>query len=63
MRQNLCLVPEHVLEPGVVPPQEDTPVTEEKKTQEDENTPVSKEQSTPIAEDDVVVLYAGVEDL
>ena len=43
--------------------QEDTPVTEEKKTQKDENTPTSKEQSTPVAEDDVVVLYAGVEDL
>ena len=61
--QNQCLVPERVLEPGVVPHREDTPVTEETKTQKDENTPMSTEQSTPVAEDDVVVLYAGVEDL
>ena len=63
MQQNWRLVPECVLKPGVVPPREDTPVTAEKKTQEDENSPASKEQSTPVVEDDVVVLYAGVEDL
>ena len=57
--QHCCLVLEHVLEPEVVSPQEDTP---EKKT-EDENTPTSREQPTPVAEDDVVSLYAGVEDL
>ena len=61
--QNRHLVPERVLEPEVVPHQEDAPVTEEKKTQKDENTPASKEQSTPVAEDDVVILYVGVEDL
>ena len=61
--QNRRLVPEHILEAGVVLHHEDTPDTEEKKTQKDENTPTSKEQSTPIVEDDVVVLYAGVEDL
>ena len=63
MQQNRCLVPERVLEAGAEPHREDTPDTEEKKTQKDENTPTSKEQSTPIVEDDVVVLYAGVEDL
>ena len=54
--------PEHILEAGAEPHQEDAPDKEEKKTQKDENT-LSKEQSTPVAEDDVVVLYVGVDDL
>ena len=56
-------MPERVLKPKAVPHREDTPVTEEKKTHKDENTPASKEQSTPVGEDDVVVLYVGVEDI
>ena len=35
---------------------------EEKETQKEENTP-SRERSTPVAEDDVVILHAGVKDL
>ena len=60
--QNRCLVPEHVPGPEAVLPQEGTSGTEEK-MQKDESTPAGKEQSTPIVEDDVVVLYVGVEDL
>ena len=56
-------MPERVPEPEAVLPREGTLGTEEEKTQKDESTPAGKEQSTPIAEDDVVVLYAGVEDL
>ena len=62
MWQNRRLVPERVPGPEVVPPRESTSGTDEK-TQKDESTPAGEEQSTPVEEDDVVVLYAGVEEL
>ena len=65
MRQNRHLVPECVLEAGMEPHREDAPEKverEEKETQKDENTQ-SGERSTPVAEDDVVILHAGVKDL
>ena len=55
-------MPERVLEADAEPHREDAPDKEEKKTQTDQNAS-SKEQSTPVAEDDVVVLHVGVEDL
>ena len=58
--QNRRLVLERVLKADVEPHREGVPDKEEKETQE--HTP-SKEQSTPVAEDDVVVLYAGAEKL
>ena len=61
MWQNRRLVPECVLEASMEPHQEDAPEKvekEEKETQKDENTP-SGEPSTPIAEDDVLILHAG----
>ena len=61
-QQSRCLVPERVPRPEVVPPQESTSGMEEK-TQKEESTPAGEEQSTPVAEDDVLVLYAGAEDL
>ena len=63
--QNRCLVPECVLEASMEPHQEDAPEkveNEEKETPKSENTP-GGERSTPIVEDDVVILHAGVEDL
>ena len=65
MRQNRCLVPERVLEADVEPHREDAPEkveNEKKEMQKGENTP-SGERSTPRAEDDVVILHVGVEDL
>ena len=59
-RQNRCLVPERILEADAEPHLEDTPDEEEKETQG--HTP-RKEQSAPVAEDDVVVLYVGAEEL
>ena len=59
--QNRHLVPECILEAGVEPHWEDAPEKvekEEKETQKDENT-LSRERSTPVAEDDVVILHAG----
>ena len=42
-RQNICLVSEHVIEPGAVPPQEHTPVMEERNTPQDDSSPMDKE--------------------
>ena len=64
-RQNRHLVPERVLEASMEPHREDAPEkveNEEKTTQKSENT-LGGERSTPIAEDDVMILHAGVEDL
>ena len=60
--QNRHLVPERIPEAEAVPPRETTSGMEEK-TQKEESTPAGEEQSTPVAEDDVVVLYVGAEDL
>ena len=64
MRQNRCLVPEHVIEPGAEPPCECTPAVEGKQTPQNESIPVDdKEQPHLIAEDEIVELYAGMEEL
>ena len=42
VRQNRCLVSEHVIEPRVVLPREPTPVTEEGKTPQDESPPQTR---------------------
>ena len=60
MRQNRHLVPERILEANAEPHWEGAPDQEEKEKQEHT---LSKEQSTPAVEDDVVVLYAGAEEL
>ena len=52
--QNRCLVPERVLEANAKPHQEGAPDQEEKEKQEHS---LGREQSTPVVEDDVVVLY------
>ena len=56
------LVPERIPEAEAVPPHESTSGMEEK-TQKEDSTPAGDEQSTPVAEDDVVIIYAGAEDL
>ena len=58
--QNRHLVPERILKTNVELHQEHVPDKKEKETQE--HTP-RKEQSAPAAEEDVVVLYAGTEEL
>ena len=60
--QNRCLVPECVPKAEAVPPRESALGMEEK-TQKEESTPAGDEQSTPVAEDDVMIIYVGVEDL
>ena len=65
MWQNRCLVPERMLEAGMEPHWEDAPEkveNEEKETWKGENT-LSGERSTPVVEDDVIILHVGVEDL
>ena len=63
MRQNRCLVSERVIEPGTVPPCEHTPVVEGKETPQNESVPTDKEQAPLVAEDEIVELYMGMEDL
>ena len=47
----------------VVPPQEHMPVMEERKTPQDESTPMNKEQTNLMAEDEIVELFAAMEEL
>ena len=54
-------MPECVIEPGAVPPQEHTPVTEDKP--QDDSAPMDKEQPNLVAESDIVDLFASMEDL
>ena len=61
-QQNRRLVPECVPKAEAVPPRESTSGMDER-TQKEESTPAGEEHSTPVAEDDVVVLYVGAEDL
>ena len=61
-RQNICLMSEHVIEPGAVPPQGHTPVMEEDKPQDD-SAPTDEEQPKLIAESDIIDLFESMEDL
>ena len=64
VRQNRCLVSERVIEPGAVPSREHTPVAEGKETPQNESIPMDdKEPAHLMAEDEIVELYTGVEDL
>ena len=63
MRQNICLVSERVIEPGAVPPREHTPVMEEKNTPQDDSAPADKEQANLVAENNIVELFTGMEEL
>ena len=56
-RQNICLVLERVIEPGVVPPQENIPEVEEDKPQDDD-APSNEQQPKLVSEGDVVDLFA-----
>ena len=63
-RQNRHLVSEHVIKPGAVPPHEHTPVAEGKETPQNESIPTDdKEQPRIVAEDEIVELYVGMEEL
>ena len=59
--QSTCLVMERVVEPGAVPPQENTPEAE--KSPDDGNDAPSDEQQTEECEGDIVDLYASTEEL
>ena len=61
-RQNRCLVSERVIEPRAVLPREHTPVVEEEKTPQDESIPADKEQTNLMAEDEIVKLFAKMEE-
>ena len=58
------LVSECVIEPGAVLSHEHTPVVEGKETPQNESVPAdNKEPAHHVAEDEIVELYVGVEDL
>ena len=61
-RQNRCLVLERDIESDGVPSHEHTPVAEKKIPQE-KSAPVDKEQANLVAEDEIVELFAGMEEL
>ena len=64
VRQNRCLVSERVIKPGVELPHEHTPTAEGKQTPQNESIPMDdKEQPRIVAEDEIVKLYAGMEEL
>ena len=64
MRQNRCLVSERVIEPRAVLPCENTPEAEGKKTPQNKSIPMDdQEQHHIIAEDEIVKLYTGMEEL
>ena len=64
VRQNRCLVPECVIKPGVELPHERMPTVEGKQTPQNEIIPMDdKEQPRVIAEDEIVELYTGMEEL
>ena len=60
-RQNICLVSERVIEPGVVPPQENIPEIEDKS--QDDDAPSNEQQPTLVSESDVIDLFASMEEL
>ena len=63
-RQNRHLVTERVIEPGAVPPREHMPVAEGKETPQNKSVPTAdKEQPRIVAEDEIVELYVGMEEL
>ena len=57
--QDICLVTDHVIEPGTVPPQENAPEAEEKSP---DDAP-SDDQQTEFCEGNVIDLYASTEEL
>ena len=57
--QDTCLVTDRVVEPGVVPPQENVPEVEEKSP---DDAP-SDDQQTELCEGDIIDLYASTEEL
>ena len=61
-QQIRCLVPERVPKAEAVPPHGSTSGMEVK-TQKGKSTPAGEEHSTPVAEDDAVIICAGAEDL
>ena len=64
MRQNRCLVSECVIKARAVPPHKHMPVAEGKETPRNESVPADdKEQPQIVAEDEIVELYAGMEEL
>ena len=64
VRQNRCLVSEHVIEHGAVWPHEHTPVAEGNGTPQNEEAPTDdQDQPRIIAKDEVVKLFVGTEEL
>ena len=63
VRQNIRLITEHVIEPGVVPPQENAPEADGKSLDDGNDAPSDEQQTKPECEGDIVDLYAGTEEL
>ena len=62
VRQNIRLVSECVIEPGVVLPQENIPEIEEDKSQDDD-APSNEQQPKLVSESDVIDLFTSTEEL
>ena len=63
MRQNICLMTERVIEPGVVPPRENTPEAEDRSPDDGNDAPSDEQQTKLECEGDIVDLYVGTEEL
>ena len=63
VRQNICLMTERVIEPGVVPPQENATEAEVKSPDDGNDAPSDEQQTEPECEGDIVDLYTGTEEL
>ena len=61
--QDTRLVTECVVEPGVVPPQENAPEAEEKSPDDGNDAPLDDQQTELECEGDIVDLYASTEEL
>ena len=61
--QNTHLVTEHVIEPGVVPPQENAPEAGEKSPDDGNDAPSDEQQTELECEGDIVDLYMSTEEL
>ena len=61
--QNTCLVTERIVEPGAVPPQENTPEAGEKSRDDGNDAPSDEQQTKLECEGDIVDLYASTEEL
>ena len=63
VRQNIRLVSGRVIEPGAVPPQENTPEAEDKSPDDEDDAPSDEQQPKLGCEGDIIDLYTSTEEL